>query len=106
MRLWCRPARKHGMWDQDSTHGNPPPGNDARPNLEGAKVDTKVDVELHSSLNSVLISKSNMSKKILDILLQEIRNNLKVVAKRTKIKHTKFIMTSLHKCNVLKSRRR
>ena len=32
-------------------------------------MDTKVDVELHSSLKSVLISKSNTSKKILDILL-------------------------------------
>ena len=38
---------------------------DARPDLQAAKVDTKVDVELHSSLNSVLISKSSTSKKIL-----------------------------------------
>jgi hypothetical protein len=28
-----------------------------------------MDAELHSSLNSVLISKSNTSKKIMDILL-------------------------------------
>ena len=42
---------------------------DARPDFQGAEVDTKVDVELHSSLNSVLTSKSNTSKKILDILL-------------------------------------
>ena len=41
---------------------------DARPDLQGAEVDTKVDVELHSNLNNVLTSKSNTSK-ILDILL-------------------------------------
>ena len=42
---------------------------DAHPDLQGAEVGTKVDVELHTSLNSVLISKSSTSKKILDILL-------------------------------------
>ena len=57
------------MWDQDSTHSNPWPGNGARPDVQGAEVDTKMDVELHSSLNSVLISTSDTSKKILDILL-------------------------------------
>jgi hypothetical protein len=29
---------------------------------------TKLDIELHGSLNSTLIPKSNMSKKILDII--------------------------------------
>ena len=41
---------------------------DAHPDFQGAKVDTKVDVRLHSNLNSVLISTSNTSK-IMDILL-------------------------------------
>ena len=42
---------------------------DAHLDFQGAEVDTKMDVELHSSLNSVLINKSNTSKKILNILL-------------------------------------
>ena len=66
-----------------------------------------MEVELHRSLNSALISKS---KKILDILLlgnkeaiKGRRNlNLKKVAKRTKIRHKKLTMTSLHKGNVLR----
>ena len=64
------------------------------------------------SLNRALISKSSMSKKILDILLLENKEvirgrrnlNLKEVPKRTKIGHKKFTMTSLHQGNVLKSR--
>jgi hypothetical protein len=70
---------------------------------------TKLDIELHRSLNSVLIPKSSTSKKILDILFlgdrKTIRSggnlNPKKVAKRTKISHKKLVMKmGLNKGNI------
>jgi bifunctional DNA-binding transcriptional regulator/antitoxin component of YhaV-PrlF toxin-antitoxin module len=72
---------------------------------------TKLDIELHRSLNSVLIPKSSTSKKILDILFlgdrKTIRSggnlNPKKVAKRTKISHKKMVMKmGLNKGNILR----
>jgi hypothetical protein len=72
---------------------------------------TKLDIELHRSLNSALIPKSSTSKKILDILFlgdrKTIRSggnlNPKKLAKRTKISHKKLIMkTGLNKGNILR----
>jgi hypothetical protein len=60
---------------------------------------TKLDIELHRSLSSALITKSSTSKEILDILLlgdiKSFRSggslNPKKVAKRTKISHEKML---------------
>jgi hypothetical protein len=72
---------------------------------------TKLDIELHRSLNSALITKSNTSKKILDILflrdIKAIRSggnlNPKKVAKRTKISYKELLTkTGLNKGNILR----
>jgi hypothetical protein len=72
---------------------------------------TKLDIELHRSLNSALIPKSSTSKKILNILfLRDIKTirsggnlNPKKVTKRTKISHKKLITkTGLNKGNILR----
>jgi hypothetical protein len=72
---------------------------------------TKLDIELHGSLNSALIPKSITSKKILDILFLGDRKTIrsggnldpKKVAKRTKISHKKLVMkTGLNKGNILR----
>jgi hypothetical protein len=72
---------------------------------------TKLDIELHRSLNSALITKSSTSKKILDILflrdIKAIRSgenlNPKKVAKRTKISHKELLAkTGLNKGNILR----
>jgi hypothetical protein len=72
---------------------------------------TKLDIELHRSLNSALIPKSSTSKKILEILFlgdrKTIRSggnlNPKKVAKRTKISHKKLVTkTGLNKGNILR----
>jgi hypothetical protein len=71
----------------------------------------KLDIELHRSLNSVLITKRSTSKEILDILflgdIKSIRSggnlNPKKVVKRTKISHKKvFTKTGLNKGNILR----
>jgi hypothetical protein len=71
----------------------------------------KLDIELHRSLNSVLITKSSTSKEILDILflgdIKSIRSggnlNPKKVAKRTKISHEKMLTkTGLNEGNILR----
>jgi hypothetical protein len=71
---------------------------------------TKLDIELHKSLNSALIPKSSTSKKILDILFLRDRKtirsggnlNPKKVAERTKISHKKLVTkTGLNKGNIL-----
>ena len=60
------------------------------------------------SLNRTLVSKR--SKKILDILLlankEAIKGRLREVAMRTKVRHKKLTVTSLHKDNVLKNHAR
>jgi hypothetical protein len=70
---------------------------------------TKIDIELHRSLNSALITKSSMSKEILDILfLGDIKANRsggnlnpKKVAKRTKISHKELLTKKgLNKGNI------
>jgi hypothetical protein len=72
---------------------------------------TKLDIELHRSLNSALIPKSSTSKKILDIIFlgdrKTIRSgenlNPKKVAKRIKISHKKLVTkTGLNKGNILR----
>jgi hypothetical protein len=72
----------------------------------------KIDIELHRSLNSALITKSSMSKKILDILflgdIKAIRSggnlNPKKIAKMTKIGHKELLAnTGLNKGNILRS---
>jgi hypothetical protein len=72
---------------------------------------TKLDIELHGSLNSTLIPKSSTSKKILDILFLGDRKTIrsggnldpKKVAKRTKISHKKLVTkTGLNKGNILR----
>jgi hypothetical protein len=72
---------------------------------------TKLDIELHRSLNSALIPKSSTSKKILDILFLRDRKtirsggnlNPKKVAERTKISHKKLVTkTGLNKGNILR----
>jgi hypothetical protein len=72
---------------------------------------TKLDIELHRSLNSALIPKSSTSKKILNILFlgdrKTIRSsgnlNPKKVAKKTKISHKKLVTkTGLNKSNILR----
>jgi hypothetical protein len=71
----------------------------------------KVNIELHESLNSLMISKRNSIKKILNILFLRQKEplryggdlNPKKVPQRTKIRHKKLITKmSLNKCNVLK----
>jgi hypothetical protein len=70
----------------------------------------KLDIELHRSLNSAVITKSSTSKEILDILfLGDIKSiggggnlNPKKVAKRTKISHKNLLTkTGLNKGNIL-----
>jgi hypothetical protein len=72
---------------------------------------TKLDIELHRSLNSALIPKSSTSKKILNILLLGDRKTIrsggnldpKKIAKRTKISHKKLVTkTCLNKGNILR----
>jgi hypothetical protein len=72
---------------------------------------TKLDIELHRSLNSALITKSSTSKEILDILflgdIISMRSggnlNPKKIAKRTKISHEELLAkTGLHKGNILR----
>ena len=72
---------------------------------------TKLNIELHWSLNSALITKSTTSKEVLDIILlgdiESIRGrrnlNPKEVAKMTKISHGKLLTeTRLNKGNVLR----
>ena len=66
--------------------------------------------ENHRSLSSALISKSDTSKKILDILLlgnkEAVRGrrnlSLKEVAKKTNIRHKELTMMSLHKYSVVR----
>jgi hypothetical protein len=71
----------------------------------------KVNIELHESLSSPMISKRSLIKKIMNILLlrqkEPLRRggdlNLKEVSQRTKIRHKKLITkTSLNKGNVLR----
>jgi hypothetical protein len=71
----------------------------------------KVNIELHGSLSSQVISKRSMIKKILNILLlrqkEPIRRggdlNPKKVPQRAKIRHKKLITkTSLDKSNILR----
>jgi hypothetical protein len=72
---------------------------------------TKLDIELHRSLNSALITKSSTSEEILNILflrdMKAIRSggnlNPKEVAKRTKISHKELLTkTGLNKGNILR----
>jgi hypothetical protein len=72
---------------------------------------TKLDIELHWSLNNALITKSSTSKKIPDILflgdIKAIRSggnlNPKKVSKRTKISHKELLAkTGLNKGNILR----
>jgi hypothetical protein len=72
---------------------------------------TMLDIELHRSLNSAVITRSSTSKEILDIILlgdiKSIRSggnlNPKKVAKRTKISHKKLLTkTGLNKGNILR----
>jgi hypothetical protein len=71
---------------------------------------TKLDIEIHRSLTSALITKNNMSKEILDILflgdIKAIRGgnlNPKKIAKRTKISHKKMLtQMGLNKGNLLR----
>jgi hypothetical protein len=72
---------------------------------------TKRNIELHGSLNSMLISKSGTSKKILNISFlgdketMRDRRNLspKKLTKQTKIQHKKLLtQTCLNKGNVLR----
>jgi hypothetical protein len=74
-------------------------------------IGTKLDIELHRSLKSVLIPKSSTRKEILDILfLGDIKAigsggnlNPKKVAKRTKISPKKLLKKmGLNKGNVLR----
>jgi hypothetical protein len=69
----------------------------------------KVNIELHKSLSSPVISKRSTIKKILNILLlkqkEPLRRDLnpKKVPQRTKIRHKKLITkTSLDKSNILR----
>jgi hypothetical protein len=71
----------------------------------------KVNIELHGSLSSPVISKRSTIKKILNILLlrqkESLRRggdlNLKKVPQRTKIRHKKLITkTSFDKSNILR----
>jgi hypothetical protein len=70
----------------------------------------KVNIKLHGSLNSPVISKRSTIKKILNILFlrqkEPLRRggdlNLKKIPQRTKIRHKKLITkTSLDKSNIL-----
>src|ERR1041385_556145 len=72
---------------------------------------TKREIELHGSLNSTLISKSDTSKKILNVPF--LRNkesinrggnlNPKKITKQTKIRHEKLLtQTSLNKGDILR----
>jgi hypothetical protein len=72
---------------------------------------TKLDIELHRSLNNALVTKSSTRKKILDILflgdIKTIRSrgnlNPKKVEKRTKISHKKILTKAgLNKRNILR----
>jgi hypothetical protein len=70
----------------------------------------KVNIELHGSLSSLVISKRSTIKKILNILLlrqkEPLRRrdlNPKKVPQRAKIRHKKLITkTSLDKSNILR----
>jgi hypothetical protein len=71
---------------------------------------TKLDIELHRSLNSAFITKSSTGKEIVDILflgdIKAIRSgrnlNPKKVAKMTKISHKELLAkTVLNKGNIL-----
>jgi hypothetical protein len=71
----------------------------------------KVNIELHGSLSSPVISKRSTIKKILNLLLlrqkEPLRRggdlNPKKVPQRTKIRHKKLITkTSLNKSNILR----
>jgi hypothetical protein len=69
----------------------------------------KVNIELHKSLSSPVISKRSTIKKILNILLlkqkEPLRRDLnpKKVPQRTKIRHKKLITkTSLDKSNIFR----
>jgi hypothetical protein len=71
---------------------------------------TKLDIEVHRSINSALIPKSSTSKKIMDILFLGDRKTIKSggnldpkkVAKRTKISHKKLVTkTGINKGNIL-----
>jgi hypothetical protein len=71
----------------------------------------KVNIELHGSLSSLVISKRSLIKKILNILLLRQKEphrceedlNPKKVPQRTKIRHKKLITKmSLNKGNVLR----
>jgi hypothetical protein len=71
----------------------------------------KVNIELHESLSSPMISKRSLIKKIMNIFLlrqkETLRRggdlNLKEVPQRTKIRHKKLITKmSLNKDNVLR----
>jgi hypothetical protein len=70
----------------------------------------KVNIELHWSISSSVISKRSTIKKILNILLlrqkEPLRRgedlNPKKISQRTKIRHKKLITkTSLNKSNIL-----
>jgi hypothetical protein len=72
---------------------------------------TELDIDLHRSLNSAVITTSSTSKEILDILflgdIKSIRSggnlNPKKVAKRTKISHKKLLTKiGLNKGNILR----
>jgi hypothetical protein len=71
----------------------------------------KVNIELHGSLSSPVISKRSMIKKILNIILLRQKEplshggdlNPKKVPQRTKIRHKKLIIkTSINKINILR----
>jgi hypothetical protein len=70
----------------------------------------KVNIELHGSLSSPVLSKRSTIKKILNILLLRQKEpltrgdlNPKKVPQRTKIRHKKLITkTSLDKSNILR----
>jgi hypothetical protein len=69
-----------------------------------------VNIELHGSLSSLVISKRSTTEKILNILLRQIEPlrrggdlNPRKVPQRTKIRHKKLITkTSFNKNNVLR----
>jgi hypothetical protein len=71
----------------------------------------KVNIKLHGSLNSPMISKRSTIKKIMNIFLLRQKEplsrggdlNLKKVPQRAKIRHKKLIVkTSLDKSNILR----
>jgi hypothetical protein len=75
------------------------------------KMTTKLNIELHMSLNNMLMTKSSTSNKILDVLFlgdrEDIRGgenlNPKKIAIKTKISHKKLLTkTSFNKDNILR----